>query len=965
MHPHSTDIRDLVSLEGQPAEGGFRFRVEAHLLDFISACHLPTNIDDLFELALARLLDIEHVCHAEISLFNKKNDLVLVAEGNKPMREGGESRQIMSQSWIIDSAVRHSTRRTKLPAPFPATLVALMTSERPLGFLSIQLDRIRTTDWELLANFNLLGRFLSTRIKEITLRDEIGQLTDELRNARTDNRSNQYRITSLSKELYALCAISTKINRSLDMGKSLRISIAKVKEVFKASAVLVYIDGPDRSKPRMYTEHGKGGNRKFSPDLLERIENVVMRDFFAARNTKRDGLGPARFYPGNKKLDHYIYKSMVTAPLSAKRKLVGAVVLLYESAESFNQDNLRLLCGIGDLIGMAAENMSLYRQSQQKKKTAAFLVQSISKFNAKLDLEKTLKSVAEKSAEFIGKRWRIYLLTETRIPMIRIYKGKKDGRSFSKSETFSEIEPPELRDFYEQARRRRAPSVVSDLAHAGRIKKSAKSFFEREGIKSIVSVPLTLAGKSMGLLLFCGEGGKRTFDHLDLSVAEALGAAASVAIENSRAYAASVEMSDFLEKKILEKTMQIQKIQERMEDRVENRNDIVFRVNSDNRFVFVNKAMETLTGSNREDICRNDFRIEQFVAPEDRERVASCFKIVLNGKLPIIKDLEYRHLGARGADRLISLTIYPDTDPSGVIEGIEGVGRDITENKRLEAELAKAKDLALLGEFSSAIAHQVRNPLGNILMGTKLLQRSLGLETSNLAAQRHGKPNENLPAPGGDNNGLSEIFEHLSEGIENLNRVVAKLVEYTKTLKLHLSDQDMRIVLEENLSVFDGQLVHHGIQVEKHFEQDLPRISVDAVLAGQAIQNVIHNAIQAMPRGGRLVVSACVHPEIKGYAVISVGDTGPGIAAAEVEKIFHPFYTTKDSGTGLGLSLAHRIVEAHRGRIRVCNNPCPHFPASGQGDVNDHVPPDKGSTFHIVLPTSVRSKRNYLCRIVK
>ncbi len=965
MRPHSTDIRDLYSMEGKSAEGGFKFRVEAHLLDFISACHLPANLDDLFELALVRLLDIEHVRHAEISLFNKKNDLVLIAEGSKPMREGGENRQIISQSWILDSVVRYSTRRTKLPPLFPATLVALMTSERPLGFLSIRLDRIRTTDWELLANFNLLGRFLSARIKEITLRGEMEQLTEELRNARTDNRTNQQRITSLSKELYALCAISTKINRSLDIGKSLRISIAKVKEVFKASAVLVYVNSPDRSKPRLYTEHAKGGNRKFSPDLLERIESVVMRDFFSARSSKRDGFGSPPFYPGNKTLDHYIYKSMVTAPLSAKRKLVGAVVLLYESSESFNQDNLRLLCGIGDLIGMAAENMDLYRQSQQKKKTAAFLVQSISKFNEKLDLEKTLKSIAEKSAEFIGRHWRIYLFTETRFPMIRLNKCKKEGGALSKSETCSKIEPSELRDFYEQARRRRRSSVVFDLARDGRLKKNAKSFFEKEGIKSIVSVPLTLAGKSMGLLLFCGAGGKRTFDHMDLSVAEALGAAASVAIENSRAYAASMEMSGFLEKRILEKTMQIQKIQERMEDRVENRNDIVFRVNADNRFVFVNKAMETLTGLTREDICRNDFRIEQFVAPEDRERVASCFKIVSNGKLPIIKDLEYRHLGGKGTDRLISLTIYPDTDASGVIEGIEGVGRDITENKRLEAELAKAKDLALLGEFSSAIAHQVRNPLGNILMGTKLLQRSLGLEMSDLAAKRREKPNASLSRSGGDNNGLAEIFEHLSEGIENLNRVVAKLVEYTKTLKLNLSDQDIRIVLEENLSVFDGQIAQSGIQVEKHFERDLPRISVDAVLVGQALQNVIHNAIQAMPQGGRLVVSASVHSEVKGYAVISVGDTGPGIAAGEIEKIFHPFYTTKDSGTGLGLSLAHRIVEAHRGRIRVCNNPCPHFPASGQDETKEYVPQDKGSTFHIVLPTNVRSKRNYLGRIVK
>ncbi len=943
----------------------FPFRVEAGVVKIMQACREPSNLDDLFEITLTYLLNIDHVRQAEILLYNRKNELVLAAEGSKSRHKGLNRHKIMVQSWMMDSAIRHSIRRVKIPTLFLVTSIALKTSEKLMGFLNIQLDRIHTNNHELFANFNLIGLHLSGKIKEIMLQSEIRELAVELQKYSSDNKDNQKRITSLSKELYAICAISTKINQSMDVKKSLRKSIVKLKEMFRASTVLVYLKSSDNVKPKLFTLYGNDKNQKYSPKLLERIKTIAMRDFFGRQPSMEVHLGPAPYCPKKVVFDHGEFKSMVMAPMRAKRKLIGALILLYETTETFNHDNMRLLCGIGDIMGMAIENMSLYRLSQQEKKTAAFLVQSISKFNEKLDLEKTLKSIAEKGAEFISKRCRVYLFTETKIPMIHLKKVKKQGAKFTESETFNKIEPAVLKEFYEQMRYQKAPSLISDITNSSKFKRSVKSFFDQEGIKSIVSVPLTLIGKSMGLLLFCGDGGKRTLDHLDLSVSEAIGAAASVAIENSRAYTSSVEMSDFLEKKIMEKTIQIQKIQERLNIRVENRNDIIFRVNACNRFIFVNKAMETLTGLSREEIYREDYNIDQVVAPEDRKRVKSCFQIILKGALPMIRDLEYRHINKRGKDHLISLTIYPETDSNGFIIGAEGVGCDITEKKRLEAELEKTKDLALLGEFSSAIAHQIRNPLGNILMGTKLLQRSLGLENLDLSGQYPEKENENPSFPSFDKETLADIFKNLSEGIGNLNQVVTKLVEYTRTLKLNRSCQYVQIIIEENLAMFKNAIARQGIQVEKYFKPDFPLLSVDAVLISQVFQNIIHNAIQAMQSGGTLIISADIYQQKPEYVIISVSDTGVGIAPAEVEKIFHPFYTTKDSGTGLGLALAYRIIEAHNGKIWVCHNPCPHRPISGKINSGRFVSPEHGVTFHIILPLNDHPKSNSHDRGIK
>ena len=275
------------------------------------------------------------------------------------------------------------------------------------------------------------------------------------------------------------------------------------------------------------------------------------------------------------------------------------------------------------------------------------------------------------------------------------------------------------------------------------------------------------------------------------------------------------------------------------------------------------------------------------------------------------------------------------------------MGRDITEKKRLELEIEKTKDLALLGEFSSAIAHQVRNPLGNILIGTKLLQKALGL-IDNPSGKRN-PPSGQRPAVAEHPEVLAEIFNNLFDGIYNLNQVVTELVEYTKTLKLSRSYQRIETILGETIGILKDLIAGNGIQLEKKFDLDLPPLSVDAVLIGQVFQNLVHNAIQAMPCGGCLTLATAVYPQKPEYAMISIADTGSGIAPGDVEKIFRPFFTTKNSGTGLGLSLAHRIVDAHDGKILICQNPCPHHGTRRDGDMEE-APRDQGVTFHILLP---------------
>ncbi len=922
-------------------------KIDRNIMDTIESSLTATTLDDLLETSLSHLLSVNHVKAAEIQLFNRQNKLIPVATAGNVESNGRVKHEVLAQSWLLDSTVEHTRRRTKFAYVSPVFSIPLLESRGLLGFLNIHLNKLRVVEKNELSNFYLFGVHIAHKIKEILLTHDIDELKNELQTVTLNNRDIQHQVTSLSKELYAISAISTKINQSMDFDKSLRKAMATTRKFFGAAIILVYIKNSKTSKPQLSTVDCEEGTA--SSTLLRKVEKKYLKELFSSDKpfVKDYKLRNHEVVPGSTGGGEL--NTVVGVPLKSNDNIIAAMILLHESMEPFNQAGLRLLSGMANIMAMGIDNMNLFQQSEQKKSEAEFLVRSIARFNESLDLKKTLKSVTKKGVEFVGPDCQVFLFSETQVPMIKAEYINRRGKFFIESRFYKKISPREMGHIYELMKSQIAPVLIKSINRSKRFGRDAKLDFLKMNIHSVIGVPLQLRKKILGLLLLIHGKDKRSFNSHDLSFAEALGNAAALSIENARAHTASLEMSEFLEKKILEKTSQIQQIRQRQKIRMENRKDIIFRVNRRNRFVFVNKAMEILTGCSREALYQGDIRAVEVAAPEDRKRVKECFRMVLAGALPMVKGFEYRHLNQQGEDHLISLTIYPEKDLLGRIIGVEGVGEDITEKKRLESELEKAKDLALLGEFSSAVAHQIRNPLGNILMGSKLLQKELGIEgqspqNNDPKIQAHSRPTM-------DSSGLRGIFGDVAEGIQNLNQVVTELLEYTKTLKLRRSSQKIEIILRDILNRFEDLLRKNGIEVEEQFDPDLPTLSVDAILLGQVFQNIIHNAIQAMPKGGHLFLFSGFYLQKPEYAFISINDSGPGIPRSQAEKVFHPFHTTKDHGTGLGLSLAHRIVEAHNGMMWVCHNPCHHFVTKPvELIIGARRPAYRGASIHILLP---------------
>jgi len=929
-------------------------KVDRNILDAVESSLTATSLDDLLESSLSHLLDSNHVKSAEIQLFNRQKKLIPVGSGRKVASNGNVTHEVMAQSWLLDSSVEHTRRRTGYAEVSPVFSIPLMDSGGLLGFLNIRLDQLRVVEKNELSNFYLLGVQIANKIKEIRLTHEIDELEDQLQRMTLNNREIQHQVTSLSKELYAISAISTKINQSMDFDKSLRKAMATTRKFYGAAVILVYIKTGETSKPHLSAVDCEEGTTDSA--FFRKIGNKYLKEVFSNSKPFVKDYKPVNRETGSAGTGGGRLNTIVGVPLKSNDNIIGAMILLHESMEPFSQAGLRLLSGMANIMAMGIDNMNLFQQSEQKKSEAEFLVRSIARFNESLDLKKTLKSVTKKGIEFVGPDCRVLLFSETQVPLIKAQYVSRRGKFFIESRCYKKISSIEMGHIFELMISQKRSVLVKSINRSKRFGRDLKLDFLKMNIHSLIGVPLKIREKILGLLLLIHGKDNRSFNSQDLSFAEALGNAASLSIENARAHTASLEMSEFLEKKISEKTSQIQQIQQRQKIRVENRKDIIFRVNRSNRFVFVNKAMEILTGCSREALYQGEIRAEDVVATEDRKRVKDCFKMVLTGELPTVKGFEYRHLNQQGEDHLISMTIYPEKDQLGQIIGVEGVGEDITETKRLESELEKAKDLALLGEFSSAVAHQIRNPLGNILMGSKLLQKELAIDVQ--SQQNKAIKSQPDSRSTTNNSGLRGIFGDFTEGIHNLNQVVTELLEYTKTLKLSRSSQKIEIILRDTLSRFEDLLQQNGIEVEEQFDPALPTLSVDAILLGQVFQNIIHNAIQAMPNGGHLFLFSGFYLQKPGYAFISINDSGPGIPQAEAEKIFRPFFTTKDQGTGLGLSLAHRIVEAHKGMLWVCHHPCPHFVTKPvELILGASKPSYRGATIHILLPIDGQPKK--------
>lgn len=246
---------------------------------------------------------------------------------------------------------------------------------------------------------------------------------------------------------------------------------------------------------------------------------------------------------------------------------------------------------------------------------------------------------------------------------------------------------------------------------------------------------------------------------------------------------------------------------------------------------------------------------------------------------------------------------------------VEALNRELREQqqhlRQVQEQLIRSDRLATVGELAAGLAHDLRNPLAGISGALHVL-------------------NDRFP----DDDPRRALLAEVQSQIARMNKTLSDLLWHARPPAPQYLPLNVNEVVEQSLW-FLPMASGTGVEVRKHFQHDLPPLRLDPNLIHQAFLNILINARQAMPNGGRLTVTTCLRRNpIGGEEVVEVAisDTGPGIRDEDISRIFQPFFTTKAQGTGLGLAIAARIIEQHSGRIRAESEP------------------GRGATFRILLP---------------
>jgi len=269
-----------------------------------------------------------------------------------------------------------------------------------------------------------------------------------------------------------------------------------------------------------------------------------------------------------------------------------------------------------------------------------------------------------------------------------------------------------------------------------------------------------------------------------------------------------------------------------------------------------------------------------------------------------VDSYEHHRRSADGSRRVLTAKATPLRDASGRLLGAVEVFEDVTEVRYLEEQVERADRLQQLGEMAAGVAHEIRNPLNGIEGFASLLARDLPVGST---GRRHA--------------------ELIVSGVRDLNRTVSGLLEFTRARRLerkpHAPGPLVASVVELVRSELAGATSPRLELVDQWRSGEL---SCDGAQLKQVLLNLVQNAVQAVqehrPDAGLVRITLCrITINHNDAAVFTVDDDGPGVPADARQRIFTPFYSTKDHGTGLGLAVSYRIIEQHGGALTVEESP--------------------------------------------
>ncbi len=399
-----------------------------------------------------------------------------------------------------------------------------------------------------------------------------------------------------------------------------------------------------------------------------------------------------------------------------------------------------------------------------------------------------------------------------------------------------------------------------------------------DGQPNVVSVvlPMIIKGEVGGILTAeTGEGGRSgPFDQISLNLLSVLAGHLAIIIENVQLF------------------QQIKALHAFNEDIIKTMTNGLVAINEVGTVTAFNPAAATMLGHDSDEVLYQPIQKSLSDAPSLTKLFEQTLEV---GQSQAHQEITIQHWD--GTRLPLSVSVAPlTTDKNNQPVGVVGVLEDLSEIKALEAERRRLDRLAALGEMSAVVAHEIRNPMAGIAAGVEYLTRNMSAESPE-----------------------SEGASLIQGEIKRVNRILEDILFVARPLQLNLSKENLPEIIKDVIQRCQLQIKASQIEVSSEYPDDLPPLTVDRQRLEQVFANLIINATQALKSGGELHLKTAVRSngQASGQVVITISDNGPGIPLDAHRRIFEPFFTTKTKGTGLGLPVARRIIEEHKGTIEI------------------------------------------------
>jgi len=334
-------------------------------------------------------------------------------------------------------------------------------------------------------------------------------------------------------------------------------------------------------------------------------------------------------------------------------------------------------------------------------------------------------------------------------------------------------------------------------------------------------------------------------------------------------------------------------------------------------YLAANKSFCDLVGRGEQEIIgRTDFDL--FPKGQAERYLKEDLEILKSGK-PMVKESNISGLNGSKWLHMVKIPVY---EADGKMRGLLCSGRDITELKRVQEQLAQAQKMESIGQLVAGIAHEINTPLGIVLGYAQLL-----LEEEKPKSQAYND------------------LKIIEKQTRICKKIVADLLRFSRRTESSMKPLNINDTIEDVLSVVEHTFKLDRVSIDRRLKPDLPAIVGDKEKLKQAFINLVNNAFDAISGEGMITISTHYNVQLD-EVIISVVDTGQGIPPGKIDRIFDPFYTTKPvgKGTGLGLSVTFGIIQEHNGTIEVESPP--------SIAINEKQENSQGTLFAIHLPVS-------------